>query len=505
MKKKLIDEKENILKRIKPVIDNIITGFKCILNIMYKKLNVTNLTKKLILGISGIVFISTILIAFIFLSQYNKLALKQEEDTLVNKSYQLSEFGGMLLSYGGVMPNNNFFNSLRKITDSDFWVISRNGEVVVSTTSITDKQDIRDLNNDFIDKIKDNSSFIIYKYSSYFDSKTLTVITPIIINNHLAGAVMLHKDTSLIYSQNTTFRILIIISILISLTLSIILGIFYSKYFTKPINKITEVTKKISQRDYKIRTGIKRDDEIGELANSIDQMSEKINNNIEEIIELEKRAKDLVANVSHEFKTPLTLIRGYVENMEDKTTKPSKEIYERILTNTKILEKLVNELLDLSKFKSGKVVLKKEPLEIGQLIESTIKDMKNIASKKKIKINSVKNYKDNQIVEADYIKLRQLFTIFIDNAIKYTDNSGEVNITIDKNKITISDNGVGMEKSELDQIFERYYQVDSKNSGYGLGLCIAKYIADAHNFNINIDSKKSVGTTVEIFFNNEKR
>ncbi len=290
------------------------------------------------------------------------------------------------------------------------------------------------------------------------------------------------------------------ISILISLLLSIIMGVLYSKHFTKPIKSITEVTKKISNRNYDIKTNINRLDEIGELARAIDQMTLDINENINEIKELEKRAKDLVANVSHEFKTPLTLIRGYVENLQDKTIKPTKETYEKILNNTIVLEKLVNELLDLSKFQSGNVILKKEDLELKQLVKDVIDDMKSLSKKKKIKINLIEEYKDKQIINADYVKIRQLITIFLDNAIKYSNESSTVNIIIKEKKLTISDNGIGIEKSKLEQLFERYYQVDSNSKGYGLGLCIAKYIADAHNYDIKIDSIENIGTTVDIIF-----
>lgn len=468
--------------------------------IIFIKNNTNTITSQLTIGISLIVFSATLIMGLIFLSQYRQLSLKQTETELSEKSHQLAELGNIMISTSIPVSRERLFDSIKGLTNSDFWIISSEGKVIVSTTKTTVLSPVYDLNTQFLNKIKTRDSLITYDYSKYFETKTLTVITPIVEGNYLIGAVMLHKDVKVIYSANTYFTILVFVSLLISLVLSIILGILYSRYFTKPLKRITEVAGEIAKQNYDIKTDIKREDEIGELASTIDTMSDDINNNIKEIKMLEGRAKELVANVSHEFKTPLTLIRGHVENLLDETTKPSTEVYNKIINNTVILEKLVNELLDLSKFQSGKVVLKKEQLELGQLVKDIVSEMKWIAKEKKIKLKLNVEYKDNQIIEADYVKMRQLITIFIDNAIKYSNNGGHVDVSILEKEIVISDDGIGIEKNKLEQLFERYYQIDTNEKGYGLGLCIAKYIADAHGYKLIIDSESGVGTTAHIIF-----
>jgi signal transduction histidine kinase len=467
---------------------------------LFIKERTSTITAQLTIGIAAIVFITTLMIGFIFLSQYHQLSLKRTEQELGEKSEQLAELGHIMLSSPMPISPSRLFDSIKGITDADFWIISNNGSVIVSTTNNNIINSVTNLNDKFLNKINSPDSIITYDYSTYFNTKTLSIITPIIDRNVLLGAVILHKDVKSIYQSNTYFTILIFISLLISLCLSIILGIIYSAYFTKPLKKITEVSLEITKQNYDSKTGIIRDDEIGELASTIDTMGTKISKNIKEIKALEGRAKELVANVSHEFKTPLTLIRGYVENLSDKTTKPSKEVYDKIINNTITLEKLVNELLDLSKLQSGKVILKKESLELKQLLNDIVVDMKNIAKEKKIKIEVKDEYEENQIIEADYTKIRQLFTIFMDNAIKYSNEGGLVNISILKNEVIISDNGIGIESNKLQQLFERYYQVDHNEKGYGLGLCIAKYIADAHGYKIIVDSIPNKGTNVHIIF-----
>lgn len=468
--------------------------------VVFIKHRTNKISTQLTIGISLIVFLTTLMIGLIFLSQYRQLSLRQAEAELNEKSQQLAELGNIVLSSNMPVSRQELFESLKGITNSDFWIMSGTGQIIISTTEANHSAVVSELNERFLNEFDSSESIITYDYTDYFGTETLTVVTPIIERNILIGLVMLHRDVNIIYSANAYFATLIFVSLLVSLALSIILGNCYSRYFTKPLKRITDVASEISNQNYDVKTGIEREDEIGELAKTIDTMSSDINQNIIEIKALEGRAKELVANVSHEFKTPLTLIRGYVENLFDKTTKPSKEVYEKIINNTVVLEKLVNELLDLSKFQAGTVIIKKEPLELKQLINDVVKDMKNIAKDKNIKIKIKDDYKEKQIIEADYIKIRQLLTIFMDNSIKYTNDKGLVTITILKDELVISDNGVGIEQNKLEQIFERYYQVNHNEKGYGLGLCIAKYIADAHNYSLVIDSVPNKGTSIHIIF-----
>lgn len=454
-----------------------------------------DINTQLTLGISSIVFISTLIIAVIFLTQYRQLTLSKTEHELQGKAEQLAEMGKVFIDPINPRPNDLFWESLRNMTGTELWIIESNGEYVLTTSKVVLTNAVMVSNAHYI---KDAKATITYDYSTYFKTRTLTAIAPITDGTNVLGIIVLHQNVNNVYSAYSSFNILVFISLLISLIISIILGIIYSSYFTKPIERITEVTDEIRKGNYKVTTGIKRDDQIGQLAKTVDQMSVEIDRNITEIKELEGRAKELVANVSHEFKTPLTLIRGYTLNLKDKTIKPSEEVYNKIINNTVTLEKLVNELLDLNHFQSGQVVLKKEDLDLVLLVNDIVGDMREIARTKKIEIDFTS--KEKYIINADYTKMRQLITIFLDNAIKYSNEATKINITIKDGVLKISDHGIGIEKSELEQIFNRYYQVNSSEKGYGLGLCIAKYIADAHGYDLDIQSSKNKGTVIKIKF-----
>lgn len=457
---------------------------------------ITNdINNQLIIGISSIVFISTAIIAIIFLTQYRNMTLNKSLEELKNRAYQFNQVGCMVLDSNYQRPRDIYFEVIRDMMGTELWIVDNTGNVVLTTSKISDINALETLNANVI---KDTKEKTTYSYSDYFKTKTLTVIVPITENMQVIGMVVMHKDVNSIYASYSLFNYLVFISLLISLVLSVILGIIYSNYFTKPLEKITDIAKEIGNGNFKLQTGIKREDQIGTLASTIDQMAVEIDKNITEIKGLEGRAKELVANVSHEFKTPLTLIRGYTMNLKDKTIKPSAEVYDKIITNTVALEKMVNELLDLNRFQSGQVKLKKEKFSLTILVNDLVGEMRVIAKTKNINISV--NSAEEVILNADYGKIRQLVTIFLDNAIKYSPNNKDINIEISKNELVITDHGIGMAKNELENIFNRYYKINEEEKGYGLGLCIAKYIADAHHYQILIDSKVGSGTTVKIAF-----
>lgn len=449
-----------------------------------------NINNQLIIGISSIVFISTFIIALIFLTQYRNLTIDKTKIELINRSNQFVEIGKSLINPTHERPRDIYFNVMRNLTGNDVWIFDINGNLLLSTTKVVNAN-----LNDYKDV---NSYEFNYNFSDYFDDKTMTIVRPI-IDKTIIGYVFMHQNINMAYSSYDSFTYLVMISLVISLILSTMLGIFYSNHFTDPIEKITEIANEIKNGNYDIKTNIKRDDQIGQLANTIDTMSSEISTNNKEIRDLEQRAKDLVANVSHEFKTPLTLIRGYTMNLKDNTIDASAEVYDKIINNTVSLEKLVNELLELNRYQSGNVILKKEDILVLDVVNDVVSNMKTLSDQKNITFN-VKSKKP-LIINADYNKIRQLLTIFIDNAIKYSDIDKEINIDIKDNSVIIKDQGIGMEKNELEKIFNRYYKIDESEKGYGLGLFIAKHIVDAHNFSLDIKSIKNKGTTIKIDFN----
>ena len=228
---------------------------------------------------------------------------------------------------------------------------------------------------------------------------------------------------------------------------------------------------------------------------------------ISESERLEQMRKDFVANVSHEFRTPLTLIRGSIEALMDGTiNKPGdvKRYQTRIFDEAKGLEKLVGDLLNFSRLQSGKVILELDSINISDLITSISSSMQPIAKIKNITIITEVDQTIPAII-GDYDRLKQLFVIFIDNAIKFSPENTEIQIAAyvkDYVYVKISDNGYGIPKEDIPYVWERFYKVDKSRMksdiGAGLGLSIAKYLIDLHKGVVKLESELNKGTTIKV-------
>jgi Signal transduction histidine kinase len=228
---------------------------------------------------------------------------------------------------------------------------------------------------------------------------------------------------------------------------------------------------------------------------------------ISESERLEQLRRDFVANVSHEFRTPLTVIRGSLEALVDGAVEKSEDIkryQQRMLAETRVLERLVGDLLELSRLQSGKITINKEKIHLPSLLADAVKSLQTIAEKKGIKIE----YLSEQEVPAlpgDYDRLRQLFVIFLDNAVKYSPENTKVSVKtslLEDNTllVIIRDQGYGIAADKLIHIWDRFYKADNsrKGNGTGLGLAIAKHLIELHDGKVSVQSELGKGTVIEI-------
>lgn len=222
---------------------------------------------------------------------------------------------------------------------------------------------------------------------------------------------------------------------------------------------------------------------------------------------LEQLRRDFIANISHEFRTPLTVMRGSLETLADGTVEKPEDIqrfYQRMLSETRSLERLVGDLLELSRLQSGKIAMNLEKLYIPDLLTDTIRSLQTIADRKGIKIEFISG-QDLPLVLVDYDRLRQLFVIFLDNAIKYSPDNTRISIKPAVHEphlltLLIQDQGYGIAAEELSYIWDRFYKADKarKGNGTGLGLAIAKHLVELHNGKVSVQSEVNKGTIIEL-------
>jgi signal transduction histidine kinase len=220
---------------------------------------------------------------------------------------------------------------------------------------------------------------------------------------------------------------------------------------------------------------------------------------------LEQLRKEFIANVSHEFRTPLTVIKGSVEAIMDGAVVQPTDIeryHERVLSEARSLERLVTDLLDLSRLQSGKILLNTELVDIHNLLVDTISSLQSIASKKQITLDYQGGASIPPVV-GDYDKLRQLFVIFLDNAMKYSPEHTVITVEVQAGQnleVTIRDQGDGIPEETLPYIWDRFYKVDKsrKSNGTGLGLAIAKHLIELHKGQVTLQSELGKGTLVKV-------
>jgi two-component system phosphate regulon sensor histidine kinase PhoR len=235
------------------------------------------------------------------------------------------------------------------------------------------------------------------------------------------------------------------------------------------------------------------------------QLSNDRQKELEHLQKLENYRKEFLGNVSHELKTPIFNIQGYVATLIDGGIYDPKINIEYLKRADKSVDRMINIIDDLetiSQLETGTLSLDLEKFNIVEMIHDVCKQIEIQAQKKNITLKVITE-KDNIKVFADRFRIRQVFSNLLSNSIKYGKEHGETSITINTDKekatITISDDGIGIEEKHLPRIFERFYRVDKGRSreqgGTGLGLSIVKHIIEAHNQTISVSSKENQGTT----------
>jgi len=363
-------------------------------------------------------------------------------------------------------------------------------------------------NKDLIIDAKDKfhkSNEKIFRYKLPLSKYNKMIIIGLKLDNHKIIYI-----NSNIESINSTIRSLknqfIIITIII-ISISSIVAYFLTKKWAKKITDLTDKSIQLSKGNlnvnFNIDTGIL---EMNELAQSLNYSKEVLKKN-------DELRRDLMANVSHDLKTPLTMIKAYAEMVRDFSykdeTKRENDL-NIIMDEVDRLNVLVNDILDLSKLENNIEELNIEELNISSLVDTIIGRFKIFSLTQDCSF--ITHYKKNIIVMADKQKLEQVIYNLISNAINYSNAKKSVYVTIieRKNEIRafITDTGPGIKKEKINDIWDKYYKIDKKYKrnviGTGLGLSIVKHIFDLHNYKYGIVSKEDLGTTFYFIINKKK-
>jgi len=265
--------------------------------------------------------------------------------------------------------------------------------------------------------------------------------------------------------------------------------------------------------NYRVKYLEKRNVELESLVNErtkeVREQKETLEDQAKKLVELDRLKSNFFTNISHEFRTPLTLVMGQIENILDSTTEEKiKTKLKMALSNSKRLHSLINQLLELSRLEAGEIKLKVANVELVRFLKKVFSAFESYSERKNVKLEFTSSL-ESVYIYFDKEKLEEIFNNLISNAIKFTPNGGVISLVINeteaKNRIEIfvKDSGIGISESALPHIFDRFYQVDGSHTreyeGTGIGLAIVKELVDLHNGEIKVESSSGKGTTFKIY------
>lgn len=290
-----------------------------------------------------------------------------------------------------------------------------------------------------------------------------------------------------IYSKMIIYIISFIVCIMISLLISYIL--------TRRIKKMSQATLSIANNDFDIHLNEKSKDELGVLSHNINQMSQQLNDEIEYVKQLEGMRKEFIANFTHEIKTPLSIINGYIELIEARKDDDKKQQYlSAIHQEIEHINQLIMAMLDLSRLESGKVELHKEDIDLEDLLMSIVETFAPILKKKHIHVVMEDEFPH---IQGDIKELQTVFQNFMSNAIKHTSQNGHIYIKYHQGILSFENEGKPLSHEQKETIWDTY--VSSDRQGTGLGFAICRSILELHGFQYDVcNSEKGVEFQIHI-------
>jgi len=375
------------------------------------------------------------------------------------------------------------------------WIMNTDGEVIYDSAAENDNTSTFTVN----EFLEEGTSKSFYREGTFFDrfnEEMLSVLSPITYNYNLKGYVVIHSSLTRIREQRNDLVLIVLATVAVVFILSTFILVVFTDIVYIPLTKITKATEAYAEGDFTYPIDIDKNDEIGYLAASLTYMADKLSH-------LEDDQKKFIANVSHDFRSPLTSMKGYLEAMADGTIPVEQhEKYIKIVKNeTERLTKLTNNLLTLNNLNITGMNLDITDFDINKTIKTTAATFEGSCKKKQIRFNLVL-LGESLFVSADKGKIEQVLYNLIDNAIKFSKPDSFIKLeTNEKNEtvfVSVKDSGIGIPKDNLKQIFDRFYKTDlsrgKDKKGTGLGLSIVKEILNAHHENINVISTVDVGT-----------
>lgn len=476
------------------------------------------ITKRLIGYFSIVLLIFSVIVGVLFQALFKWRTTSIHEQELKTRALSISETLSQFKETNrrGAGIGGGYGAYLKFIDDiamSKVWLVDEKAQRIEMghRQSSLSYDSLPDGAEDLISQVFMGNTVSSQQFSSLLGVHCVTVGVPVKDENgNTYAALLLHSPVDGMEQSQKDGVLILVFCIAAALLFATALSVILARHFIKPLQTMSNVAEQIIKGNYEANTGIKQNDEIGTLAHNIDELSLRLSEVEAERKELDKMRQDFISNISHELRTPVTVIKGSLEVLnQGLVTKPDeiKEYFKQMLTDISQLQRLVNDLLELSRLQNTNFQIEKTKIDLASALSESVRSMQRLAAQKNITINLVKSENPFPFF-GDYGRIRQMFVIVIDNAIKFSLPNQAVDIKMETSQneciVTISDYGKGIIEEDIPYIFDRFYKEQSgqNKTGSGLGLSIASEIAKRHDIKIICTSEPNNGASFSFLFYN---
>ncbi len=472
---------------------------------MYKN----KIAKKLILYFAAALLIFSLVIGAVFMALFRNSSLELHKSELLRRAISISEGLSGYLDQNQSMNNMGmgfgfggygaFLRFIGEIAGTAVWVVDNELNIIVDhkgPAQISNdycSSDLPDNAEDLIKQVFLDQTVFSEDFSGILSETTLSVGVPVKAKGKVVGAVLLHSPVTGVNEAIMKGFALLGLSIFTALLISLILSLRFSYAFTKPLQIMNKNALKLAKGDYLAKNNLLQKDEIGQLSDTLDILAVRLDMASRQSQKLEQLRRDFVANVSHELKTPVTVIRGSLEALADGIVSDPETIAEylqQMVKEAKFLQRLIGDLLDLSRLQNTDFVIEMSEVSFSDLLQDVTRSAARLAEQKNIRFELTTA--SEWLSKGDYGRLRQMLLILLDNAIKFSPENATIDIGLQTNLLSIRDYGIGIVAEDLPYIFDRFYKSRSEQnkSGTGLGLAIAKQIAERHHLSLQAQNEE---------------
>ncbi len=382
-----------------------------------------------------------------------------------------------------------FLNLMGDAIDATIFIADAQGDVLLCSDAAL----MRTAKNVSLSKITSqvmDSLFVISTMEGIFESPQYAAATPIAIKDTTIGYVLVSAPTTSLWNTLSSNLKVYMLSVLGALALSFLVVYLLTLHIVRPLRQMAAATRRFAQGDFSARVTVRGKEEMAELADALNHMAVSLSS-------LETMRRSFIANVSHELKTPMTTIAGFVDGMLDGTVPPDQQSrYMKIVSDeVKRLSRLVRSMLDLSRIDSGELKMNTMRMDLTEALCSVLVSSEQRIEKKNLCITGLEECGKMEI-DGDYDLMCQVLYNLVDNAIKFTNDGGFIDFRLTKAdgrvNVVVRNSGAGIPAEEMPQIFERFYKSDRSRgldkNGVGLGLYIVKTVVGLHHGEVAVRS-----------------